>query len=60
MKLDNNEKIYVFTSAVVLMIIAISLPMFFNIRFGFLKVLVIIINIFLVPYLIISYIPWRK
>lgn len=60
MNLDNNEKIYVFVLAIILMIIFVSLPMFFNVRFGFLKVLVVVINIFLVPCLIISFIPWRK
>ena len=60
MKLDKNEKIYVLTSINILIIVAVSLPFFYLQNFSFLKIPIILINVFFIPYLIIAYIPWRK
>lgn len=60
MKLDRNEKIYILFSINILIIIAVSLPFFYLQDFSFLKILIILTNVFIIPYLIVCFVPWRK
>jgi len=60
MKLDNKEKIYTYVALCILLIIVSSLPFFYKKEFTIIELPLLIINISIVPYLIISYIYKRS